>query len=98
VISGTPTTVTNAALYTVTGSNAGGSSTTRLQIEIKTKRIAPDDLSYFRQLGCLSRYADRRFPPMSSGGEISITACHRLCLRARRRCTDRGQFPALPRP
>ncbi|MBC8643007.1 putative Ig domain-containing protein [Caballeronia sp. EK] len=46
VISGTPSAVTPATLYTVTGSNSAGSATARLQIEVKDKAIAPDALSY----------------------------------------------------
>ena len=71
VISGTPTTVTNAALYTVTGSNAGGSSTTRLQIEIKTNVIAPDDLSYSVSSVVFTNTPILPLSPMSSGGEIT---------------------------
>lgn len=45
-ISGTPTTVTPAATYTVTGSNAAGSITATLQITVQAVVVAPASLSY----------------------------------------------------
>jgi hypothetical protein len=45
-ITGTPTTVSNDTVYTVTGSNAAGSASTRLEIEVKDHAIAPENLSY----------------------------------------------------
>src|SRR5882724_1908549 len=72
VISGTPTTVTNAAVYTVTGSNAGGSSTTRLDIEIKAAVIAPATLSYpISSVVLVTNAPVHSHSPMSSGGEIT---------------------------
>ncbi|AYZ95730.1 putative Ig domain-containing protein [Burkholderia dolosa] len=46
IISGTPTTVAHATIYTVTGRNAAGSAAARVQIEVKDHAIAPDSLSY----------------------------------------------------
>lgn len=46
VITGTPTEITPAALYTVTGSNSAGSATTRLQIEVRAGEAPPESLVY----------------------------------------------------
>ncbi|AKE05337.1 hypothetical protein DB771_10285 [Burkholderia sp. AU29985] len=46
VISGTPTAVAHATIYTVTGRNAAGSAAARVQIEVKHRAIAPDSLAY----------------------------------------------------
>ena len=45
-ISGTPTAVTNDMVYTITAGNAGGSDSTRLEIEVKDTAIAPENLGY----------------------------------------------------
>ncbi|WP_080404928.1 kelch repeat-containing protein [Burkholderia ubonensis] len=46
VISGTPTAVTAAALYTVNGSNPGGTVTGRLVLEVTTDEREPESLTY----------------------------------------------------
>ncbi|MGF6920249.1 DDE-type integrase/transposase/recombinase [Paraburkholderia sp. 40] len=44
-ITGTPTAVSNATIYTITGTNAAGSTTTLVEIEVKATDVAPDSLS-----------------------------------------------------
>ncbi len=46
VISGTPVSVSDAAIYTITGSNTAGSAAARLSIEVKDHVVAPESLSY----------------------------------------------------
>ena len=46
VISGAPMSVSEAAIYTVTGSNAAGSAAARLSIEVKDHVVPPESLSY----------------------------------------------------
>jgi hypothetical protein len=71
VISGTPTTVTNAAVYVVTGSNVAGSATARLQIEVRAPVIPPSDLNYLdASVDYATGEAVTPNTPTSSGGEI----------------------------
>ncbi|MBC8752770.1 hypothetical protein OKW42_003462 [Paraburkholderia sp. WC7.3d] len=44
-ITGTPTAVSNATIYTITGTKAAGSTTTLVEIEVKATDVAPDSLS-----------------------------------------------------
>ncbi|MCI0151917.1 putative Ig domain-containing protein [Paraburkholderia sediminicola] len=72
IITGTPAAVTEAALYTVTGSNASGSASARVQIEVKATAIAPDSLRYLDE----SVIYPTGVPitpnePVTSGGEIT---------------------------
>jgi hypothetical protein len=46
LIIGTPAVESSAAVYTVTGSNVAGSTTARVQIEIKDSAASPADLHY----------------------------------------------------
>ncbi|MBR8317305.1 putative Ig domain-containing protein [Burkholderia dolosa] len=46
IISGTPTAIAHATIYTVTGRNAAGSAAARVQIEVKDHAIAPDSIAY----------------------------------------------------
>ncbi|WP_159082925.1 kelch repeat-containing protein [Burkholderia mayonis] len=46
IISGTPTTVTAPANYTVTGSNSAGSAQTQVSIEVRAQAIPPTSLTY----------------------------------------------------
>ncbi|AOJ05917.1 hypothetical protein WS71_00190 [Burkholderia mayonis] len=46
IISGTPTTVTAPANYTVTGSNSAGSAQTQISIEVRAQAIPPTSLAY----------------------------------------------------
>lgn len=46
VISGTPTAVSAVMAYVVTAQNAGGSATTRVQIEVRSATAAPAGLTY----------------------------------------------------
>lgn len=81
VITGAPSTVTPASLYTVTGSNSVGSATARLQIEVKDSAIAPDTLSYpDNPVVYTTSVAIIPNAPLTSGGEI----------------TQFGVTPALP--
>jgi hypothetical protein len=65
-ISGTPTTVTNDTVYTITGSNAAGSASSRVEIEVKAHPIAPENLSY-READVIFGYNE----PQPTGGEIT---------------------------
>lgn len=46
VITGTPAAVSAATVYVVTAQNAGGSATTRVQIEVRSATAAPAGLTY----------------------------------------------------
>lgn len=72
IISGTPSQVAAAAIYTVTASNAAGSVTARLQIEVRAAEVAPDTLHYTNEtvsypLG--QSITPNR--PTATGGEIA---------------------------
>ena len=71
-ITGTPTTVTNDTIYTVTGSNAAGSESTRVEIEVKADVIAPEGLTYLDT--SIIYVADAPITPntpIATGGEIT---------------------------
>ncbi|MCP3713146.1 putative Ig domain-containing protein [Paraburkholderia sp. CNPSo 3274] len=72
VITGTPTSVSNATEYTITGTNATGSTTTRLQVEVKATAIAPENLAY---LDSSVIYVTNQLitpnTPITTGGEIT---------------------------
>jgi N-acetylneuraminic acid mutarotase len=72
VISGTPAAVVAATAYTVTAANAGGSTTARLQIEVRQTPAAPAGLAY-RDLAPVYTVGEGIAPntPTSSGGPIS---------------------------
>ncbi|MDR3100286.1 MAG: putative Ig domain-containing protein, partial [Paraburkholderia sp.] len=75
VISGTPSSATNSALYTITGSNVAGSATTRVQIEVKASTIAPNGLSYpDNPVSYIFGSAINPNVPVASGGEITAYA------------------------
>ncbi len=48
-ITGTPTDPSHATVYTITASNAAGSATTRVEIEVKDAPIPPDGLDYLHR-------------------------------------------------
>ncbi|MGF6300437.1 MULTISPECIES: Ig domain-containing protein [Paraburkholderia] len=71
-ITGTPTTVSNATVYTVTGTNAAGSTTTLVEIEVKSTAVAPDSLSYLDDsVIYVTNSAITPNAPTASGGEIT---------------------------
>src|SRR3954464_5330097 len=71
-ITGTPTTLSHATVYTVTGSNAAGSTIARLEIEVKATAIAPDSLSYLdSSIVYVTNTAITPNTPIASGGEIT---------------------------
>jgi hypothetical protein len=71
-ITGTPTALSHATVYTVTGTNAAGMVTTRLQIEVKATAIAPDTLSYLdNSIIYVTNTAITPNMPIASGGEIT---------------------------
>lgn len=71
-ISGTPTTVSNDTVYTITGSNEAGSESTRIEIEVKDAPIAPDGLDYLDQSVIYPTNAPiTPNTPLSAGGEIT---------------------------
>ncbi|MEJ8815899.1 kelch repeat-containing protein [Variovorax ureilyticus] len=71
-ISGTPAGVSHATVYTVTASNAAGSTTTRVEIEVKDAPIAPDGLDYLdRSIVYPANATITPNTPISTGGEIT---------------------------
>ncbi|AVA34317.1 N-acetylneuraminic acid mutarotase [Cupriavidus metallidurans] len=71
-ISGTPTGDSHATVYTITASNAAGSSTTRVEIEVKDVPIAPDGLDYLdRSVIYPANAPITPNTPISTGGEIT---------------------------
>ncbi|MEJ8859541.1 putative Ig domain-containing protein [Variovorax robiniae] len=73
VISGTPTSATTAAIFLVTGRNAAGSATARLEIEVRNVVVAPEGLHYLD--GFVIYLANESIvpnTPSSSGGEIRL--------------------------
>jgi hypothetical protein len=71
-ITGTPTAVSNDTVYTVTGSNAAGSATAGLEIEVKADAIAPDDLTYLdTSIIYVTNAAIVPNTPIATGGEIT---------------------------
>lgn len=71
IISGSPTVVTAAGMYTVTAANALGSATSRLQIEVRAFEVAPNELRYTDDT-VIYWTGSPIVPnqPMSKGGEI----------------------------
>ncbi|PLP99410.1 kelch repeat-containing protein [Cupriavidus pauculus] len=71
-ISGTPTGSSHAMVYTLTASNAAGSTTTRVEIEVKDVPIAPDGLDYLdRSIIYPINASITPNTPISTGGEIT---------------------------
>ena len=71
-ISGTPTDVSHATVYTITASNAAGSATTRVEIEVKATQIPPDGLDYLhRSVIYVANAAILPNFAISTGGEIT---------------------------
>lgn len=72
VITGTPTAITPEAIYTVTGSNAAGSTTAQLQITVQASVLAPTGLT-FSTLSALYVTTEPITPnaPMATGGPIA---------------------------
>ncbi|MEM5310813.1 kelch repeat-containing protein [Paraburkholderia sp. JHI869] len=71
-ITGTPTTVSNDTIYTVTGSNPEGSDSTRIEIEVKADPVAPESLNYpDAAVIYVINAAIVPNTPMATGGEIT---------------------------
>ncbi|CAG2139667.1 kelch repeat-containing protein [Cupriavidus numazuensis] len=71
-ITGTPVIVSHDTVYTITCSNAGGSASTRVEIEVKDAPIAPDGLDYLDQSTIyVVNAAVTPNAPLSTGGEIT---------------------------
>ena len=71
-ITGTPIAVANDTIYTVTCSNAAGSDSTRLEIEVKATVIAPESLSYpDSSVVYVTRQQIIPNVPITTGGEIT---------------------------
>jgi hypothetical protein len=72
VISGTPTAVAPAAVYVVTAENAGGNTTARVEIEVRSTPAAPAGLTY-RVVSAVYTVGETIAPnaPSSSGGPIT---------------------------
>ena len=71
-ITGTPTDLRDATVFTVTGTNAAGMVTTRLQFEVKATVVAPDTLDYLdSSIIYVTGMAITPNTPITSGGEIT---------------------------
>jgi hypothetical protein len=72
VISGTPTAVTPSTIYVVTAENAAGSTTARVEIEVRQTPALPAGLSY-RETTVVYTVGEAIAPnaPSSSGGPIA---------------------------
>lgn len=72
VISGTPTAVTPSTLYVVTAENAAGSTTARVEIEVRQTPALPAGLTY-RETAVIYTAGETITPnvPSSSGGPIA---------------------------
>ncbi|VWB42369.1 putative Ig domain-containing protein [Burkholderia lata] len=69
VISGVPSTVASSEIYTVTGNNAQGSVTARMQIEVKPLTVAPAAIAYGNEAIILTAgKAVTGIVPVTSGG------------------------------
>lgn len=75
VIAGTPSIATPPAVYVVTGENAGGSATARVQIEVRASVAAPAGLTY-RETAAIYTVGEAisANAPVSSGGPITAYA------------------------
>ncbi|MCX5542397.1 putative Ig domain-containing protein [Paraburkholderia sp. CNPSo 3076] len=72
VITGTPTSVSNATEYTVTGTNATGSASARVEIEVKDHVIAPETLGYLdSSVIYVTNQSITPNTPITTGGEIT---------------------------
>lgn len=72
VVNGAPVAATPSAIYTVTGSNAQGSVTARLQIEVKAITAAPATLAYQNPFMIFTAgQAVTGIVPATSGGRIT---------------------------
>jgi hypothetical protein len=71
-ISGTPTAVTHATAYAVTGSNASGSDSARVEIEVKAEPTAPEGLGYLdTSIVYVTNAPITPNTPIATGGEIT---------------------------
>ena len=71
-ITGTPIAVANDTIYTVTCSNAAGSDSTRLEIEVKASVIAPESLGYpDSSVVYVTNQQIIPSAPITTGGEIT---------------------------
>ncbi|MBZ5790849.1 putative Ig domain-containing protein [Burkholderia contaminans] len=72
VISGVPANVAPSAMYTVTGSNAQGSVTARMQIEVKSMTVAPATIAYGNEaIVVTAGEAVTGIAPVTSGGTVT---------------------------
>ncbi len=72
VITGTPTTVSASAIYTVTAENAAGNATARVQIEVRSIAAAPASMSYREAtVTYTAGQAIAANAPTSSGGPVT---------------------------
>ncbi|KJK12525.1 hypothetical protein UB46_40775 [Burkholderiaceae bacterium 16] len=71
-IRGTPTGLSHAATYTITASNGAGTTTTRVEIEVKDASTAPDGLDCLdRSVIYVTTAPITPNTPISTGGEIT---------------------------
>jgi len=72
VISGTPTAVAAQAVYTVTASNAGGTTTAQLTVTVQAALEAPKNLTYSAPLGIYKvGTAITNNSPSHQGGDVA---------------------------
>lgn len=72
-ITGTPAAVMHDAVYTITCSNAAGSASTRLEIEVKDHVIAPENLGYLEaSVVYVTNLQIKPNTPITTGGEITL--------------------------
>jgi hypothetical protein len=72
VISGTPTSESDSGIYTVTGTNASGTTTGRVDIEVSASGVAPESITYREQsVTYVTGSAIAPNKPVSTGGEIT---------------------------
>ncbi|WP_174981766.1 kelch repeat-containing protein [Burkholderia lata] len=72
VISGVASTVAPSEIYTVTGSNAQGSVTARMQIEVKPMTVAPATIAYGNEAIIVTAgEAVTGIAPVTSGGRVT---------------------------
>lgn len=72
-ITGTPSGTSNATEYTITGSNAAGNTTARVEIEVEAIPVAPDTLDYLdNSVDYVINAPITPDAPIATGGEITV--------------------------
>ena len=96
-ISGTPTAVTSSTIYTITATNAGGSDTATITIEVND--VAPSAITYTPNSFTLSKGTMMSTAtPTASGGTVTSGQSHQRCLQVLSSQPRPEQFPVLQQP